>query len=158
MSVDDYLRGLARQPAAAAVLITDETDRALLVKPTYKPQWEIPGGVIEEGETPWEAAVRELKEELGLPCVATPRLLCMDWMRTEAYEPGGPRMIFDGGTITPQELAAIQLPPDELSEWQLVAMPDIDRYAPPPLARRTRAAMAALTRETVYLENGFPIS
>lgn len=56
----------ARWPASSALLLTDQSDRALLVKPVYKDGWELPGGVIDPGETPWEAAVREIKEELGL--------------------------------------------------------------------------------------------
>ena len=32
----------------------------------YPDMWELPGGKIEEGETPWEAINREWKEELDI--------------------------------------------------------------------------------------------
>lgn len=44
---------------AAAALFTDELDRILLVKPTYNDAWNLPGGVVEPGESPSAAATRE---------------------------------------------------------------------------------------------------
>ncbi|WP_053239162.1 NUDIX domain-containing protein [Sandaracinus amylolyticus] len=41
-------------------------DRVLLIKHTRLGVWLPPGGELEEGETPLEAAVRELREETGL--------------------------------------------------------------------------------------------
>jgi 8-oxo-dGTP pyrophosphatase MutT (NUDIX family) len=35
-----------------------------LLEPTYKEDWEIPGGIIEENESPREACKREVLEEL----------------------------------------------------------------------------------------------
>lgn len=51
---------------AAAILIDD--DRVFATQRGYGPMkdgWEFPGGKIEEGETPEQALVREIKEELA---------------------------------------------------------------------------------------------
>ena len=50
---------------AAGALFRDAGGRVLLVKPHYKAGWEIPGGMVEPGETPSEACAREVTEELG---------------------------------------------------------------------------------------------
>jgi 8-oxo-dGTP pyrophosphatase MutT (NUDIX family) len=36
----------------------------LLLEPTYKNDWEIPGGIIEDNESPKECCEREVFEEL----------------------------------------------------------------------------------------------
>jgi len=52
--------------SAAAVLI-DGQARVLLAKQNYgKRKWALPGGLVEPGESPDQAAVREAKEETGL--------------------------------------------------------------------------------------------
>ncbi len=59
----------------SAVALIDEDGKILLAKrpegKTMAGLWEFPGGKIDEGETPKEALVRELREELGIltaPC------------------------------------------------------------------------------------------
>ena len=46
------------------MLFRDRADRVLLVEPSSKPNWELPGGAVEADETPWGAARRELAEPL----------------------------------------------------------------------------------------------
>lgn len=59
------------EEAAVAVVHNKETDRFLLMKrapdkENYPSFWEFPAGIIEEGESPNQTAVRELREETGI--------------------------------------------------------------------------------------------
>jgi hypothetical protein len=45
--VEQYVAGLNRKRTAAGVLFRDAQDRALLLQPSYKPNWEIPSGAGE---------------------------------------------------------------------------------------------------------------
>jgi 8-oxo-dGTP pyrophosphatase MutT (NUDIX family) len=68
----------SRAYVAAGVLFFDDAGRILLVQPTYKNHWDIPGGYVETGETPAQAAAREVREELDLD-VSVGSLLVADW-------------------------------------------------------------------------------
>jgi 8-oxo-dGTP pyrophosphatase MutT (NUDIX family) len=51
--------------------VLDPDERLLLVRHTHHGMWGTPGGAIEPGETPAQAAARELREETGLALTAT---------------------------------------------------------------------------------------
>ena len=88
---------LPRIPASAGALVWDRKGRLLILKPTYKSGWTIPGGVVEaDGETPWEACRREAREECGLD-LRHGRLACVDFLRPRASRPGGMRFLFGCG-------------------------------------------------------------
>lgn len=46
---------------AVCVLIRDNADRILLVNPTYKEYWDLPGGMVGGNEPPRKAAEREIR-------------------------------------------------------------------------------------------------
>ena len=51
----------------AATIIRNAAGEVLLVQQNYGTHaWGTPGGVVEPGETPMEAAIRETSEEVGL--------------------------------------------------------------------------------------------
>jgi 8-oxo-dGTP diphosphatase len=139
---------------AAGALFLDGADRVLLVEPTYKPSWEIPGGMVEPGEAPRAACVRELREELGLH-LEPGRLLVVDWAPREGVD--RVLFVFDGGTLTDAQCAAIRLPADELASWAFVPALEVPARVAPWLARRVLAAVDARRSEaTRYLEHGAP--
>lgn len=156
-SEPDFTAALPRKRMAAGVLIRNAADDILLVEPTYKDHWEIPGGCVEADESPRAAAVRELAEELGL-AVEPGRLLVVDWVPPQPNRTEGVMLIFDGGRLTAPRVEGIRLPADELRDWAWSSPAEADRRLSAPLARRTAAARAALAAgTTVYLEDGNPV-
>ncbi|WP_461030523.1 NUDIX hydrolase, partial [Streptomyces sparsus] len=135
----------AAETVAAGVLLFDEQDRVLLVDPTYKPGWEFPGGVVEPGEAPARAGVREVAEELGLTLEREPRLLVIDWEPPAPPGFGGLRLLFDGGRLGTDEAAELLLPGAELRGWRFVDEAEAATLLPP--VRRDRLRWALRARE-----------
>jgi 8-oxo-dGTP diphosphatase len=143
-------------PASAGALIFDRAGRLLILKPTYKTGWTIPGGVMEaDGETPWEACRREVREECGLE-VRGGRLACVDFRPARAERAGGIRFLFDCGAIDDAELGAIAVQAEEVEEYRFVALDVALELLRGPIRRRVRAATRR--RRCVYLEDGRLVS
>jgi 8-oxo-dGTP diphosphatase len=139
-------------PVSAGALIFDSTGRLLILKPTYKEGWTIPGGVMEaDGETPWDACRREVREECGID-VRAGRLACTDFRPARPGRPGGIRYLFDCGRADDAALAAITLQPAEIEEYRLASLDTALTLLRPAIRRRVRAATRR--RRFVYLENG----
>jgi len=134
---------------AAGALFRDAGGRVLLVKPHYKPGWEIPGGRVEPGETPAEACAREVAEELGLTITVGPALV-VDWA---PHPVDGDKLlfVFDADPLTDAQHEAIHFADGEITKWEYVALADLADYVVPRLARRLRAATPGEIR---YLEHG----
>ncbi len=56
-------------------IVADGEGRILLVRHTYIPGWYLPGGGVKHGESLESAAMRELKEEVGVSALDPPELL-----------------------------------------------------------------------------------
>jgi 8-oxo-dGTP diphosphatase len=139
---------------AAGALIRHHDGRVLLVEPVYKNYWEIPGGCVEAGESPYAAAVRELKEELGIS-VLPGRLLVVDWVPPRPRHTEGVMFVYDGGILDQPRQAEIRLPEGELRSWAWNTVAQAEARLSDLLARRVHAAQLAATEGvTKYLEDG----
>ncbi|MBL1289820.1 NUDIX hydrolase [Streptomyces sp. NE06-03E] len=146
------------ETVASGVLLFDEQDRVLLVDPTYKPGWEFPGGVVEPGEAPAQAGIREVAEELGLRLDTVPELLVVDWEAPKPPAYGGLRFLFDGGRLHGEDAARLLLPGSELRGWRFVTEEEAAGLLPPTRFERLRWALRARERSSVLnLEAGVPV-
>jgi 8-oxo-dGTP pyrophosphatase MutT (NUDIX family) len=124
------------------------------VEPTYKDYWEIPGGSVDADESPYDAAVRELNEELGMS-VRPGRLLVVDWVPPQAGRTEGVMFVFDGGVLDATRTGEIHLPIEELRSWAWCTVDEAVQRLSEVLGRRATAALRAKAGGvTVYLENG----
>ncbi|MER8182342.1 NUDIX domain-containing protein [Kitasatospora sp. NPDC094015] len=110
----------------ACTYTTDEAGRPILLKSRDKGWQLLAGGMIDPGETPWEAAVRETEEETGRILTGEPRFLASVFRPPTERLPTRFGFVFDGGVMTAEQIAAIVLDPAEhtdhavrsLDEWQ----------------------------------------
>ncbi|WP_129837833.1 NUDIX hydrolase [Streptomyces sp. RFCAC02] len=143
---------------AAGVLFFDDQDRVLLVDPTYKPGWEFPGGVVEPGEPPARAAVREVAEELGLHLAQEPPLLVVDWEPPRPPRYGGLRLLFDGGRLDADRTGDLLLPGEELRGWRFAAEDEAEEMLSPGRFARLRWALRARADgRALNLQAGVPV-
>ncbi|MGW7491602.1 NUDIX hydrolase [Streptomyces sp. NPDC054786] len=143
---------------AAGVLLFDDQDRVLLVDPTYKAGWEFPGGIVERGEAPVHAGIREVAEELGIELPRAPRLLVLDWEAPKPPGFGGLRLLYDGGTLTDDRISKLLLPGAELRDWRFATEAEAEKMLPPVRFNRLRWALRARERGCpLHLEAGIPV-
>jgi 8-oxo-dGTP pyrophosphatase MutT (NUDIX family) len=151
---DVYVASLARKRMAAGALCRDSEGQVLLVDPVYRDTWDLPGGAVEAEESPQAACRREVAEELGLDRPVG-RVLAMDWVPSRPGRPEGLIVVYDGGVLTMDEVAAITVPAGELAGFAFVSSGQVAGRVTPLVARRIRASLQALASGTVAsLEDG----
>lgn len=137
---------------SAGAIILDAAGGLLILKPTYKTGWTIPGGIMAaDGESPWDACRREVLEETGLRLDAG-RLVCVDTRPAKAGRKLGLRYLFHCGTLPAKATHAIRLQASEASEHRFAARDDALRLLRAPVSRRVRIGLEATS--CVYLEDG----
>jgi 8-oxo-dGTP pyrophosphatase MutT (NUDIX family) len=148
----------ARKRVISHLLLTDSAGRVCVLETTFKPDFELPGGILEVGESPRAGLVREVQEELS-HTVSVGRLLVVDWLAPYLGWEDAVELIFDGLELS--DHAAARLRPD-LKEIRAIHWlePDaaVQRMAPFAQGRLLGALAAREERRTLYLEAGVRIS
>nr|WP_238345546.1 NUDIX hydrolase [Actinopolymorpha cephalotaxi] len=156
---------------AHGAVFFDVNGRLLVVKATYGANpWGIPGGVAEADETPRTTVRREVEEEIGLR-TEPGALLVVAWQPsrrrnlTERQRAAGwserfldgVQLVFDGGVLTPDDIAAITLDPSEMEDYAFLPLDQaVERLDSLHARWVVAAAEARETGRVVYLEDGRP--
>ena len=148
MSREQYLAQLPRKVAAAGAFVTDSEGRVLLVKPTYKQDWEVPGGCVEAGESARDACVRELLEEVGLE-IGIGTLLVVEHQTAPDDKGDSIMFVYDGGVVAETDSLSLELSGEELSAARFVPIDEIGGFLPERQARRLAAAADARSQNRV---------
>lgn len=130
----------------AGVIVRDGEGRVLLVEPTYRTDWLTPGGSVEAGESPRQAAAREAREELGLT-LSIGRVLAMQWEPQGGNSDGILHFAYDGGVIGPEHTATIHLETG-LASYRFLEPTALLQLASATTVSRIEASLEALARRS----------
>jgi 8-oxo-dGTP pyrophosphatase MutT (NUDIX family) len=143
----------ARKRVAAKVIIRNQTGHILLVNPTYKEYWDLPGGMVEANEPPRVAAEREIIEELGFQAQIG-HVLGIDWIGP--HGPWDDQLIFtfDGGILIDAAIKELRIVDSEISEFGFFLARDASRLLRRDVAQRLMRAVDSLeTNHVCYMEH-----
>ncbi|NXY94057.1 NUDIX hydrolase [Streptomyces sp. BR123] len=143
---EEFAATLPKATAFACLFFTDEQERPVQLRAVYSRShpWQWPGGGMEEGERPWETALRECREETGIVHDGPPRLLTTVFGlpgRKWPYSSIG--FVFDGGRLTAGQIRRIALDPAEHDDVRALPLDRWRNLMPPQDFARLEAAMEA---------------
>jgi 8-oxo-dGTP pyrophosphatase MutT (NUDIX family) len=141
--------GLPTKRVISQGLLTDQSGRVLLCRLTYKQEWDLPGGVVEVGESPAAGLVRELQEELGIT-VTVGDLITVNWLPAWRGWDDACVFLFDLGRVDADVTDSMTLQPTEIAGVEWCDPETVDQNAT--IAARELLASVRSGRITSYLE------
>jgi 8-oxo-dGTP diphosphatase len=153
--MNDYYKNLPGKRVGAGALLFNEQGELLIVKPNYKDYWLIPGGTVDKNESPRQACLREVKEEIGLELEKLD-FVCVDYTTEKGEKTESFQFIFNGGILTGNQVSAIILEAKELDEYKFIkieeAVPLFSEWFGKRLVKCITEAIK--NNKAIYLEDG----
>lgn len=128
-----------RKKVSVGGLCQSADGRILLVNPTYKDLWDLPGGILEADESPVAGLRREIREELSVDCRVGP-LGAVDYGRSD-WEGAEIIMLTFRIDLEPSDPVRFQLQDGELSEARFVDIEKALEMVTPRMRDRLRVAL-----------------
>ncbi|MGL5866902.1 MAG: NUDIX domain-containing protein [Dermatophilaceae bacterium] len=144
---------LPKKRSIAQGLLRNPAGEILLCELRYKFEWDLPGGVVDPGESPATCVEREVEEELSIQVTAE-RLVAVNWLPPWRGWDDAHLFVFDIGMV-PGALDPARFLRREIAGVHWVSFADAARYVAPYTARLLSAVESA-SPATLYLEDGRP--
>lgn len=144
---------LPRKRAIGQMLVRDHLGRVLMCELTYKPDWDLPGGVVEVGESPAHGVTREIEEELGIH-VPAHHLLLTDWLPAWSGWDDALCLVFDGGVHDTDLLDRIVREVKEIKAVRFCTLEEVRAHSADFTARRVEAALRSVEHGPAFTESG----
>jgi 8-oxo-dGTP diphosphatase len=147
-------RSFPKKRLSAGAAIFDAHGGLLIVEPTYREHWLLPGGICESGESPLETVLREVREELKIDVVVE-RLACVDHLSPHDGFGEAVHFLFECRPLDAEQIRAIQADPSEIASFRFETPASWSIRLAPAITRRLDAVRV---HGSVYCEDGAPVS
>ncbi len=150
-----YYNQQPKKRAGAGILIFNESDELLIVKPSYLEKWLWIGGGVEDNESPMAAALRECQEEIG----AVPANIWLAFVNYMPPQSTGQndilQFLFTADRVDADFLHTLKLQKNEIDDAMFVPVEKLGDYLHDFRARAAQTYYANRDKSrTLYLENG----
>lgn len=123
---DSLWQTVEKRMSSASVFVESPEGKLLIVKAHYKPHWSLPGGIVDKGESPRTAAVREVYEEVGIHLDPTALQFMMVIDRRSDARGHTYQFIFRS-VVSQQQIDRIKLEASEIVSSELISREDVLR-------------------------------
>nr|BFD63724.1 hypothetical protein BdHM001_24050 [Bdellovibrio sp. HM001] len=147
----EYYESLPRKRIGVAALIFYKR-MLLIIQPGYSSSWILPGGTVEYEESPLEALIREVQDELKLKIVPK-KLIAVDYVANTDVKGEYLQLLFSTEDLTEEQAQSIEAKFYDVKNYRFM---DFDEALPllaPNIARRLQS-LQDHPNEILYLENG----
>ena len=138
-------------------LVRNSSGAILLCELAYKRDWDLPGGVVDPGESPAACLVREIREELAVEVELT-RLVAVNWLKPWLGWADAVLFVFEVAPVGDDLLERVHLLERELRAAHWVTASDADQHVAPYNARMLGSLAASTSSTTLLLEDGLPVT
>jgi len=143
-----WIQTLAKRHTASGAFIFNDQNQLLILKPSYKDGWNLPGGVTDEFESPYQTVIRECKEEVNLD-VQIKDLVLIDYsLKTiDDFEHDYIEFYF---TVSVKNLSDIQIDNQEIIDYKFIDIKEAKNYLTQNYHTRLQAFLNASTYPVLY--------